>query len=83
MVTDALIEWLLGMVEFVVQGIPSSDPFTQGVDFSFISDLNYFLPITEMFSLFLSMFMLGGPLVASSLIIWVVVGILRGGSTKA
>lgn len=82
MVTDAVISWFLDLVDWLVALIPSSDPLP-GVNFSFISDLNYFLPISEMFALFASMFLLGGPLAASSLIIWVVVGVLRGGATKA
>lgn len=82
MVTDAVIDWFLGLVEWVASLIPDTD-ILLGVDLSFITDLNYFLPIGEMFTLFSSVFSIGGPLAAASLIIWLVVGVLRGGATKA
>ena len=82
MVIDAVIDWFLDLVDWLVAGVPSTS-IPLSISLSWITDMNYFLPITEMFGLFLSIFILGGPMAATSLIIWVLVGILRGGATKA
>lgn len=82
MVTDAVIDWFFDLVDWLVAGVPSSSlPFT--VSLSWISDMNYFLPITEMFNLMILFLLLGGPMAGTSLVIWVLVGIIRGGATKA
>ena len=82
MITDYLIDWILDLVDFVVEGVPSeSIPVT--LSLAWISDINYFLPVSEMFELFLVMFLLGGPMLGTSLIVWVLVGVIRGGATKA
>lgn len=83
MVTDAILDWFFDLIESMVSGLPSGDSPMNTFDFSMINDMNYFLPISDMFGLFLVFFALGGPFLASSLIIWFFVGILRGGSTKA
>lgn len=82
MVTDAILEWWFGLCEWVISLMPH-DPMPQGVNLGWISDINYFLPISEMFGLFSIIFALGGTFASASLIIWIVVGIVRGGSTKA
>jgi hypothetical protein len=82
MVTDAILDWWFGLCNWLVTLMPVN-PLPHGVDLSWISDMNYFLPISEMFGLFSVVFALGGVFAGSSLIIWVVVGIVRGGSTKA
>ena len=82
MVSDWFLDLLFGLGNSAVDTLPS-DPLPQGVNLSWLQDMNYFLPIGEMWGLFLIMFALGGPFVASSLIIWAVVGVLRGGATKA
>lgn len=82
MVTDAILEWFFGLCDWLVTLLPKN-PLPQGINLSWISDMNYFLPISEMFGLFTVVFALGGTFAGASLIIWVVVGIVRGGSTKA
>lgn len=82
MITDFLLNLFYDLVNGALDGLPA-DPFPQGFDLGWISDMNYFLPIGEMFGLFVIFFALGGPFIASSLIIWAVVGVLRGGATKA
>lgn len=82
MVTDAIISWWFGLCNWLVSLMPK-DPMPKGIDLSWITDMNYFLPISEMFGLFTVVFALGGTFAGASLIIWVVVGIVRGGSTKA
>lgn len=83
MVTDGILNWLFGLVEWMISGIPTLNLPRNVLDFSWISDINYFLPISEMYTLFTAFFLLGGPMAATSLIIWFVVGVLRGGSPKS
>lgn len=83
MVIDAILDWWFGLVGWLVDLLPSDPMPGSGVDLSWIQAMNYFLPIGEMFGLFTIFFAMGGMLASSSLIIWVVVGVLRGGSTKA
>lgn len=82
MIIDAILDWWFGLCEWLISLLPK-DPLPQGVDLGWIRDINYFLPVSEMFGLFTIFFALGGPLAGASLIIWVIVGIVRGGSTKA
>jgi hypothetical protein len=82
MIVDYLLEWFYGLCNTLIDGLPNN-PFPADFDLGFIRDINYFLPVSEMFELFIVFFALGGPFVASSMIIWIVVGIGRGGSTKA
>lgn len=83
MVTDAILDWWFDLVEWFVNLFPTSDLPSSAIDLSWISDMNYFVPISEMFSVFIAFVALGGPLAGTSLIIWVLIGILRGGQTKA
>jgi hypothetical protein len=83
MVIDRILEWWFGLVQGMVEAWPSTDNPHPQVDFGWIQDMNYFLPVSEMFGLFVIFFALGGPFVATSLIIWGLVGVLRGGATKA
>jgi hypothetical protein len=82
LVTDSILDWIFGLANWLVSLMPQN-PMPQGVNLGWISDINYFLPVSEMFQLFTVMFGLGGVFAGASLIIWVVVGIVRGGSTKA
>lgn len=84
MVTDAILDWWFDLIEWLVTLFPAAESAPSSeINLGWIADMNYFLPIGEMFGLFVAFFALGGPLVGTSLIIWVLVGILRGGSTKA
>lgn len=83
MVTDAILDWWFGLCEWVVSLLPVVTNPMEAFGLGWINDMNYFLPVAEMFGLFAVFFALGGPFVASSLVIWVIVGLLRGGATKA
>lgn len=85
MVIDAILTWWFDLVESMILGFGSVDDPTSALNFdlSMIDDMNFFLPISEMFGVFVAFVALGGPFIGTSLIIWFVVGILRGGSTKA
>jgi hypothetical protein len=83
MVIDAIMDWWLTVVQGFLSNFPDDPLADLGIDLSFITALNYFLPIGEMWGLFVIIFSLGGVLASTSLIIWILVGIIRGGSTKA
>jgi hypothetical protein len=85
MVTDSVLDWFFGLWNWMfgqasslTAGMPRSL-----VDFTFMGDMNYFLPVSEMFALFSAFFLLGGPMMGFSLIVWFLVGVLRGGSPKS
>jgi hypothetical protein len=82
MIVDSILSWWFGFCHWLISLFPTN-PMPQGVNLGWISDMNYFLPISEMFGLFTIFFAFGGPFAGASLIIWIVVGIVRGGSTKA
>lgn len=85
MVTDAILDWWFDLVDVMITSFkPVDDPTSaMNFDLSMIDDINFFLPISEMFGVFIAFVALGGPFAGTSLIIWVFVGILRGGATKA
>ena len=85
MVTDAIVGWFLDLCDWVIglgSGLTAGLP-SDLVDFSFMGDMNYFLPVAEMFAVFLAFFLLGGPMMGVSLVVWFLVGVLRGGQAKA
>ncbi|MGO4587154.1 hypothetical protein AB4Z38_25235 [Arthrobacter sp. 2RAF6] len=83
MVTDAIFNWILDMVQWLMSQNHMAGMPVSLLDFTWFGDMNYFLPVTEMFGLFTAFFALGGPMIGVSLIVWIVVGVLRGGATKA
>ena len=83
MVTDAVFNWILDMAQWLMSQNTLSGLPVSLLDFTWLGDMNYFLPISEMFALFINFFALGGPMIGVSLIVWLVVGVLRGGATKA
>jgi hypothetical protein len=85
MVTDAILDWWFDLVDWLIaqsQGMTAGLP-RELVDFSFMGDMNYFLPVAEMFAAFTAFFLLGGPMMGVSLVVWLLVGVLRGGQSKA
>lgn len=82
MVTDAVLDWLFSLIDWMVNQVPSANlPFTLSLDW--MGQMNYFIPITEMFGLFTLMFAFGGVFIPTSLIVWLLVGVIRGGNPKA
>lgn len=83
MVTDLVLNWWFGLVGWCVDQLPSDTSPISRLDLSWITDMNYFLPVSEMFGVWLSLVSLGGFFAGSSLLIWVLIGIIRGGAVKA
>lgn len=83
MVTDAVLDWWFDLVEWFVSLFPDNPMPGDGLNFGWLGDANYFLPLSEMFGVWFALFSLGGTFVGTSLVVWVLIGILRGGATKA
>lgn len=83
MVTDLVIKWFFDLCDWLVSLFPTNPLPGSGINFSWIGAANFYLPVSEMFGLWFSLFALGGTFVGTSLVVWVLVGILRGGSTRA
>lgn len=83
MVTEAVLDWWFGFVNWLISSVPSSDLPSTAINLSWLTDMNYFIPISELFMIFVAFFALGGPMAGTSLVIWGLIGILRGGATKA
>lgn len=72
--------WMIGFLPG-----SESDPLSKaaGASWSMFGTMNYFLPVGELAAVMVTVLLLGGPMLAASAVIWFVVGVLRGGATKA
>lgn len=83
-----LIEWLLDFFEagfdFVAGFFPESffdlGSYLAGA-LGYVGDLNYFLPIAELFAVFVAVVVLFPLFMGTSLLLWLV-ALLRGGSSR-
>lgn len=84
MITDFFLGLLEGLVGWVADLLPS-DTISggQSIGFQIFSGANYFFPLAEIGAVVLGIMALGLPLAGVSVLIWLVVGVLRGGSPKA
>lgn len=83
-----VLEWLLDMIEGVLVWIAgllpewTDDPFSGwGQVLDHLTDLNYFLPISELFGFSLAFFTGLIPLVTVTVVFWLV-ALIRGGSSR-
>lgn len=86
MITDFFINLWTSICTGLASSLPVSTPFdaaSSGAGWSMFTAMNYFLPISELLSVFAGVFLLGGPMMLVTLTIWVLVGVLRGGATRA
>lgn len=86
MITDFFINLWSTVCTWFASTLPADSPFDvalQGASWGMFSAIDYFLPIHELMSVFAAVFLLGGPMMLVSLTIWVLVGVVRGGATKA
>lgn len=84
MITDFLMDLLQGLVNWVADLLPTDSVFgDQNIGFQIFSGANYFFPLAELGSVILGIIALGLPLAGVSVLIWLLVGVLRGGSPKA
>lgn len=84
MITDFLLDLLEGIVTWFAGLLPVDDSVSgEGLGFQVFAGANYFFPLAELSSVVLGILALGLPLGGVSLIIWLVVGVIRGGQAKA
>lgn len=84
MITDFLLDLLEGLVNWVGGLLPTDTVLgSQNVGFQIFSGANYFFPLAEMGTVILGIMALGLPLAGVSVLIWLLVGVVRGGSPKA
>ncbi|WP_432488722.1 hypothetical protein [Kineococcus sp. SYSU DK018] len=86
MIVDLWLSWVLGGAEwlrdFSASHLGPLDPFPIGNAWSRILDLDYFLPIHELFLFTLAVFSLGPAGLLTSVVVWLLVGVARGGAPK-
>lgn len=83
-ITDGLLDLLEGLMQWVAGMLPTDTVVgEQNLGFQVFSGANYFFPVVELGTVLLAIMALGVPLAGVSLVIWLLVGVLRGGSAKA
>lgn len=84
MITDFLLDLLEGLVSWVAGLLPTDDVMGgRSLGFQIFSGANYFFPLSELGAVILGIVALGLPLAGVSVVIWLLVGVVRGGSPKA
>jgi hypothetical protein len=82
-ITDALLDLLESLMSWVAGSLPSDDLVGGDLGFQIFSGANYFFPLAELSTLIFGVIALGLPLGLVSLVLWLLVGVVRGGSPKA
>lgn len=84
MITDFLLDLLEALVNWFSSLLPTDTVFgSENLGFQIFSGANYFFPLAELSSVVLGIIALGLPMAGVSLVIWLVVGVIRGGGSKA
>lgn len=85
MITDFLIEWFVTIVGAVIETFPESsiDLAAVASAWSQLGALNYFLPIQEVTMAVGAVIALGPAFLVVTIAQWLLVGILRGGESRA
>lgn len=85
MITDALLSFVLGLLDFLAGLFPEVDfdPVELLMDaLSHLADLNYYLPISEMVAVFVTFLLVVPVLAGTTLLVWGV-SFLRGANARA
>ena len=86
MITDFLMDMWVGLCDWFASTLPEEDPFdaaTDGANWNLFSTMDFFLPVHELMSVFAAVFLLGGPMMIVTMVLWVAFGVVRGGSPRA
>lgn len=85
MITDAIIQWIIEAVVWLMDLLPEQELDTEGIvtAWSQFGALNYFLPIGELMMFVIGAYLVGPAFLAVTLVQWLLVGVVRGGDTKA
>lgn len=85
-ITDFLIDMWVNFCNWFASLLPTTSPFDvaqSGASWGMFSAMDFYLPVHELMSVFAAVFLLGGPMMLVTLVIWVAVGVIRGGATRA
>lgn len=84
MITDFLLDLLGNIVSWVADLLPTDTVLgSQNIGFQIFSGANYFFPLAELATVILGLLTLTLPMAVVSLVLWLLVGVIRGGSSKA
>lgn len=83
-ITDFWLDLLEGLVNWVSAMLPTDTVLgDQNIGFQIFSGANYFFPLAEMSAVLLGLIALALPMSVVSLVLWLAIGVVRGGSSKA
>jgi hypothetical protein len=83
-ITDFLLDLLEGLVTWLSSLLPTDTVFgPENLGFQIFSGANYFFPLAELSTVVLGVIALGLPMAGVSLVIWLLVGVVRGGGAKS
>jgi hypothetical protein len=83
-ITDFLLDLLEGLVNWMASLLPTDTVFgSQNLGFQIFSGANYFFPFAELSAVLLGVIALGLPMAGVSLVLWLLVGVIRGGGAKS
>lgn len=83
-ITDFLLDLLENLVNWFSGLLPTDSVFgSENIGFQIFSGANYFFPLAELGTVILGIIALGLPLAGVSVVLWLLVGVVRGGSPKA
>jgi hypothetical protein len=83
-ITDFLLDLLEGLVNWFASLLPVDTVLgPQNLGFQIFSGANYFFPLAELSAVVLGVIALGLPMAGVSLVIWLLVGVVRGGGAKS
>ena len=83
MIVDVLLGWIASLAEAALAMWPSWQPaWPQTAEFaSYLDDINYLLPLDVVFTAVFAVLVIGVPLAATSISLWLV-ALIRGGSSR-
>lgn len=86
MIVDALVDFVVWVLTPITGALPQMglpwDTTALDAAWSHLFDLNYFLPIAEVTGAVFAAYALGPAALASSIVLWIVVGVFRGGQAS-
>ena len=85
MVTANLFGFILGFGQWLIDFLPASVPNFPDIGglVSRLAAINYFLPLSELFSAVLAVIALTPAFITTTVLTWLGVGVIRGGSPRA
>lgn len=84
MITDFFITLFEGILSWIASMIPSDLAlYDQPISLDVFADMNYFLPLAELSGVLGSFMFLIVPFASITIILWIAIGVVRGGDPRA